>query len=216
MVLFRKYPGFKRFHDFIYRMIGGLFQVSNRTDFKDARTILTIDTVYDDGFYSINVKLQQPYRYFRYIGPKGGWCNIAEMEVYGTNGKEIMGKVIGTDGSSESTDGTKDKAYDKNIVSFFDANIPDNAWVGLDLGGRKPISKIRYMPRNDGNIIEPGDYYELVYWDNGWKTAGEQSATSDSLVFKNVPSGALYLLHNKTKGIEERIFTYENGKQVWW
>jgi len=27
----------------------------------------------------------------------------------------------------------------------------------------------------------------------------------------------LYIyLHNKTKGIEERIFTYENGKQVWW
>jgi len=32
----------------------------------------------------------------------------------------------------------------------------------------------------------------------------------------NVPSEALYLLHNKTKGTDERIFTYEKGEQVWW
>ena len=31
-----------------------------------------------------------------------------------------------------------------------------------------------------------------------------------------VPDNALLLLHNTTKGKEERIFTYENKKQVWW
>ena len=36
------------------------------------------------------------------------------------------------------------------------------------------------------------------------------------LHFDNVPDNALLLLHNTTKGKEERIFTYENKKQVWW
>jgi len=36
------------------------------------------------------------------------------------------------------------------------------------------------------------------------------------LTLKNMPSGGLYLLHDKTKGWEERIFTYEDGEQVWW
>ena len=38
----------------------------------------------------------------------------------------------------------------------------------------------------------------------------------EELVYDNVPAGALLILHNHTKGKEERIFTYENGRQVWW
>jgi len=36
------------------------------------------------------------------------------------------------------------------------------------------------------------------------------------LQYDNVPENSLLLLRNHTKGREERIFTYENGKQVWW
>ena len=36
------------------------------------------------------------------------------------------------------------------------------------------------------------------------------------LEYDNVPDNALLLLRNLTKGKEERIFTYEDGKQVWW
>lgn len=37
-----------------------------------------------------------------------------------------------------------------------------------------------------------------------------------NIFFKDVPKGALYLLRDLTKGKDERIFTYENGVQVWW
>ena len=43
------------------------------------------------------------------------------------------------------------------------------------------------------------------------KTAGH-----DTLVYVEVPKNALLWLHNHTQGKEERIFTYENGKQIWW
>lgn len=67
------------------------------------------------------------------------------------------------------------------------------------------------------NFIVPGNQYRLEYWDNSsWKFFGEQIATDFSLNFSNVPTGRLYILHNLTNGVEERIFTYEDGKQVWW
>ena len=66
------------------------------------------------------------------------------------------------------------------------------------------------------NMIKQGDEYELFYYDMAWKSLGKKIATTDSLVFENVPSNALLWLRNHTGGMEERPFTYENGKQVWW
>ena len=68
----------------------------------------------------------------------------------------------------------------------------------------------------DSNNVCPGDTYELFYWDDEWKGLGRQVAESDSLVYESVPCSALLWLHNYTRGKEERIFTYENGKQIWW
>lgn len=59
--------------------------------------------------------------------------------------------------------------------------------------------------------------YELFYCDKGdWHSLGIMTAESGELVYENVPGNALYLLKNRTKGKEERIFTYENDRQVWW
>ena len=68
----------------------------------------------------------------------------------------------------------------------------------------------------DSNNIRVGDMYELRYWQEGWQSLGRMSAESDTLVYRDVPAGALLWLHNHSGGREERIFTYENGKQVWW
>jgi hypothetical protein len=46
----------------------------------------------------------------------------------------------------------------------------------------------------------------------GKKTAIED----DMIVFEDVPKDALYWLRNHSKGTEERPFTYENGKQIFW
>jgi len=72
------------------------------------------------------------------------------------------------------------------------------------------------MPRNDMNAIQPGDEYELLYWNGGWKSLGRKIADSTTLQYDNVPYNALFWLKNHSSGREERIFTYENGKQVWW
>ena len=40
-------------------------------------------------------------------------------------------------------------------------------------------------------------------------------ATTDSLVYRNIPKDVLLLLRNHTRGVDERIFVYENDTQAW-
>ena len=86
-------------------------------------------------------------------------------------------------------------------------------------GFGKPIGieRILFTGRGDGNTIDIGDTYELFYWNNGkWCSLGKQKAQNIRLVYKDVPTSGLYYLKNLTKGKDERIFTYKNGKQIWW
>ena len=69
---------------------------------------------------------------------------------------------------------------------------------------------------HDSNEVIPGDDYELFYWNDEWCSLGRKTAGHDTLVYVEVPKNALLWLHNHTQGKEERIFTYENGKQIWW
>jgi hypothetical protein len=45
---------------------------------------------------------------------------------------------------------------------------------------------------------------------------GKQTATDIELSFTGVPDNALLWLRCLTRGIEERIFTYKDGEQIWW
>jgi len=215
LVLYRKYP-------YIYygspndKMIGGRFQGANNPDFVNALDLYTYNSMTNASFCDLKIENNKTFKYLRYIGADGKNCNINELMFYDENGKEITGSVIGTAGSCKDNGSTKEKVFDKNILTGFDAPMPNGGWVGLKLQKAARVSKIRFMPRTDGNVIEQGDSYELVYWDNGWKSLGEKKALTDSLVYNNVPGKALFLLHDRTKGADERIFTYERGKQVWW
>lgn len=147
----------------------------------------------------------------RYTGPKDGYADVAEIEFYGEKGK-LSGKVIG-----KSKWNIKKDAFDGNIDSFFaTAEAGSDEWLGLELNDASRICKIRFLPRNDNNIVKKGDRHELLYWDNQWISFGIKRAEDNSLTFDQVPSHALFWLKNLDYGQEERIFTYESGQQVWW
>jgi hypothetical protein len=218
MKLTRKYPvltvGWR-----LERMVGGRFQGANQSNFKDSVNLHVIDTLPEVFYQSKSITIDKAFRYLRYLAPKDSHGNIAELEFYGENDSihPLKGKIIGDDRYMDKDHG-KEKAMDGDISTFFDAYWKDNAWVGIDLGTKQKVKKIRFIPVNDDNNIAPGSDYELFYFEEnkGWVSAGRQTAKTFELVFDNVPLGALYLLHNYTAGREERIFTYENGKQVWW
>ena len=215
MTLYRKYPFFAQFDSFKNRMDLGEFQGSNSMDFSSVST-LYVHKGFTNGC-SYNQKLnpsKEKYKYLRYIGPKGSYCNINEISFFNSKGKKLTGRIIGTEGTEKHT---KETVFDGDVLTGFNGTGPDGNWVGLELSEPSDVASITYMPRNDGNCVEVGDIYQLLVYDKGrWNTLAWIRAKDTRLVLKNIPSGGLYLLRDRTKGKEERIFTYENNKQVWW
>ncbi len=215
MKLLRKYPFMGAQDYFNSRMDGGLFLGSNNKDFSDSTILHKHKGITNGNWYNIPVTCNKEFKYLRYIGERGSFCNINELEFYDSEGKKIEGTIIGTDGEPWAR---KENVFDGNILTGFSAKSPDGNWVGLELKKAMRISKIRYIGRNDGNCIETGDEYELCYWNSKgfWDDLGKKKATDNVLLFHKIPTNGLYILKDLTKGKEERIFTYEGGKQIWW
>ena len=197
---------------------GGRFEGSDSPDFRKADTLYTI-TGYP--FYMNDVKLPKPrhFRYLRYVAPHTDIPeadNIAEVQfVDADSGSPLKGKPMGTPGTE---DHGIEKAFDGDPGTYYENADQKGAWIGIDLGAenRARAGHIKFCPRNDTNCILPGEEYELFYWDGDWVSLGVRKATGDSLVYKNVPKNALLWLRDLNGGIEERIFSYDNGIQRWW
>jgi hypothetical protein len=216
----RKYPG-HRMLPYYDRMINGRFQGANKPDFSDWEDLHVIKQRPTGIFNTVEIENEKKFRYVRYTATVETYTNIAEMALFTNKDgaySKLSGQIIGTEGSTDNMDyWKKEVVFDGDPLTFF--SIPDSgAWVGLDLGTAERIDRIRYSPRNDDNGIRPGDLYELFYWDAGtWRSLGEKTGDEQmELMYEECPAGALFLLRNHTRGKEERIFTYENGKQIWW
>lgn len=216
VTLTRKYRIFFWWEQFRVRAIGGRFQGANKPDFSDAVTLHTVPDAVAMQYYDIELP-PQTFRYLRYFSADSGYNNMAEIRFF-SGGVELKGRIIGTEGSlGNRPERTREAVFDGDPLTFYDAAEASGSWVGLKLNVPRTVTGLRYLIRNDDNAIRPGDRYELVYWDNGqWVSLGEQTADREQLRYEDAPSGALFLLHNHTRGKEERPFTYENGQQVWW
>ena len=69
-----------------YRMVGGQFQGANVADFSSGvMTLFTVGNAPPDGTMTVQaVANTNSFRYLRYIGPPGGYCNVAEVEFWGS------------------------------------------------------------------------------------------------------------------------------------
>lgn len=198
------------------RMVGGVFEVSINPNFSKTDTLFVISKSPDRKFTSVCVKdsIVDTYRFVRYKGPDGGYCNVSEISYYDSRGNLIQPKsIIGTPSNSSTLDYLK--VHDGSTLTSFDYSKPYGGWSGIEIEEGTTISRIIYTPRNRDNYINENDQYELMYFDGTWKTLGKKIAQSDTLIYDNVPRGALLLLRNHSKGIQERVFTYEQNKQVW-
>jgi hypothetical protein len=214
MIFCRKYP----YPSYVGNMKDGKFQASNYADFRYPTDLYNIPK--NDSsltWQEISFNLDKAFRYYRYLGRKGGNGSIAELEFY-FNSNKVHGRLISGNKQAFAPVYPLENVIDGDILTFFKSVEAGRAWIGIDCGKQVKVNKIKYIPRNDDNNIIKDQTYELVYWEKGqWISAGVQVAMEDNrLIYRNIPSNALYLLHNLTKGKEERIFTYENGKQVWW
>lgn len=216
LTLLRKFPLLPDAYVANLRKLGSKIQAANKSDFSDSLTFHTFSDMEND--IQINPE-QKTFRFWRALSAPGGHSNVAELVFYESDRKfPSTGKIIGTPGSFRDGEGyKKEAAFDGDLLSFFDAPVHTGSWVGMDFGTPVPVTRVVCFMRGDGNDIEIGDEYELNYWtESGWVALGSKVADDISVEFDNCPTEALFLLRNKTKGVEERIFTYEDGRQVWW
>ena len=220
MQLSRKYPVMEYVYEYIPRLTDGEFQAS---DFLDFSTYQVVHKIKEGCAKGVEFKVPDsiaPHRYWRYISNRyASFCSMSEVSFYlGKDTLRAKGKVIGTEGSwgNDSTH-TREKAFDGDILTSFDAPRGEGCWVGLDFGKPVKFDHIIYYGRGDGNSVEIGDLYGLYYWEGeGWKCIGKRKAFHPYVVFHGAPTDGLFLLRDLTKGCDERIFTYKDGKQNWW
>ncbi len=218
VTLTRKYNLSQVVQKELTKAIGGVFQGANNADFSDAVNLYTIQTVPVANVQSVQIQHTKKFRYVRFLNPSH-LCRINELYLYGNlaghKSSILKGKLIH---SIRMETGKPQGIDDGDVLTGFTSQDEKGGWIGYDLGvgNETQITQIDFSPPADGNGIKPKDEYELLYWDQGWQSLGIQIATQTHLTFQNVPRNALFLLHNRTGGTEERIFTYVNGQQVWW
>lgn len=211
--LTRKYPLNHRIANFAKFMLGGMFEGANQKNFSDADTIYYISTIPKSQMQYVQIESDKSYRYIRYKRPNGTF-SIAEIAAKNAKGESIPFKPILCEALMQEK--MAGYMYDGDPLSYYQMGSGINLWVGMDFGHAIKINELGFAPRNDDNAINSTDVYELFYWQNGWKSLGLTKSLTDTLVYENVPTGALLWLHNLTRGREERPFTYEQSKQIWW
>ncbi len=210
--LTRKYPRSERIIRYADYMVGGIIEGANRKDFSDAVCLYMAMETPHSRMQTVSPWENGNFRYLRFRKPSGTF-SIAELHAAGIDGQPIASVPLVPDYlSCENTD----NVFDGKPLTYYEVPKSMNFWIGCDFGKPVRIAEIAFCPRNDDNEVSPGDRYELLYWDNGWKSLGTKTATGYWIEYENVPKGALLWLRDRTKGKEERPFTYENGKQIWW
>lgn len=201
---------------FINRMVNGVFEGTNNSDFSNADTLFVIREKPVRLLNMCSINVDKSYRYLRYVGPTNGYCDISEITFYSSDEATVLsGTIIGP---QEGALGTHSyyNVFDGNPYTSYHYDAPNGGWVGLDLGEPKRVGKIVFTPRNRDNFIRKNDVYELFFLhESKWKSAGICKAESDSIVYE-VPKNALLELKNHSRGVDERIFEYKDGKQIFY
>lgn len=218
VALYTKFPYRSYISWYASYMLTARFMLANKPDLSDTVTVHTITQI---PFYyqEVPVYNNNKYRYLLYRFDSIGIPHVAEIEFWGIrNGREVKltGNKIGNPGKYGFS---ITEAMDSNAITYFNGGHDDPRYIGIDLGENNgtQITKITFRPRSDGNAVEAGQGYELFYWKNDWVSLGKKTAdTSRRLLYNNVPAGSLLWLKDLNNGTENRIFTYENGKQLFW
>ena len=191
---------------FSEKLQGAVIQGANNRSFSDAIDLCKINKIFDhlDGDSIAN---SSSFKYYRFIPADTSSIHIAELQLL-KNKNILHGKPFGMENATEF-----ENAFDDNIRTNFNGN--NGEWIGIEF--EKPVRPDFYkvLPRNNFNVIEPGDRYELFVLDTIHTSLGIKVATTNYLEYNNIPDGAILYLLNQSRGEEFDFFFVRNEKQVW-
>ena len=199
------------------KMRNGAFEGSDEPSFSDPDTLFLVqrkpDRLLTEG--TVYRQSRRKYRFVRFRGDYRSNSGVAEIRLLDPEGRMINHKrVLGTPNIEPKHEYFN--AFDGDPSTSFTYHLLSGGWTGVELECPSEVGSIVYTPRNRVNYIYAGDVYELMYYDEGWKSLGIKTAEADSIIFNDVPDGNLLYLKNHSGGVMEMAFTYEDGKQVFY
>ena len=204
---------------------GAKLQAANSADFSDSVTLHTIQKFESGLPKKIKLLTTKKYKYYRFIGSSTGTTHLATCNLYDQDDKKIDAIAEATVEFWPSTKriSIESKALESNLTAKVTDDDPltyidpaKGLVINYKLNYPQRVHYFLIQPQNDDNYIRLKDTYELLYWNKGWLSLGQQVAKQDSLLYKKVPRNALYWLRNLTRGKEEQVFLIsEKGIQVW-
>ena len=130
-------------------VMGGKISGSNVSEREGFESIAEIKDAPTPGqwneFSFPNTKL---YRWIRYEAPDGSHGRVAELEFY-TGNKLVAGRTFGSFGWEGKGNNNWPRAFDKKTDTFFDSDIADGQYLGIDLGEVATAQMPRFEPRVD-------------------------------------------------------------------
>ena len=121
---------------FAARMVGGQFQGANVANFSSGVvTLFTISATPQDGVMTVQtIANTTPFRYLRYLGPANGFCNVAEVEFWGTSNTAptlaaIPNQTIGVGMMLSLTNAATDANAPSQTLAYSLPTAPTNAAI---------------------------------------------------------------------------------------
>jgi hypothetical protein len=230
LVLTRKYPRKPNMVKLAESMVGTVFAAAGKIDFSDAKVLHTVTQAPNPYFQEVRIRRPKAYRYYRLSAPEEHpQSNISMVEFITDKKYGYQNVCTPTPVSILSPQDVKILEEEVHKVRLLDAPIeqlkkrassdgnmqtaPTFRNINLRLKEPQVVTAIRYAPKNADNGVTPGDFYELMRWDNGWKSCGVQKAKYSYVEYAVPGSSRLYWLKNLTRGQEEQPFVVRNGRQ---
>ena len=206
------------------RMVGGVFQGSNTADFSSGVTTLyTINAAPQEGILT-SVSLSDPsgYRYVRYIGPAGGYCNVADIQFAGIPTIGGTYKVVNRN-SGQILDVTAQGTTNGAQIDQWPYNGSNNQrWSITSLGaGRYTVIGVQSGRSLDISGGSGADGAKVQIWDYaGYANQQFSFVPTDSGYFRIVPDHSNKAIEvyrgSITKGSLVDQWTWNGGAHQQW
>lgn len=208
--LTRKYP--VRFHlkDRMASVIGIRIQ-SGPTSHGPWTDLHVMEEAPAHSFFRIPLPAPLKRRYVRLYKPEGNGSNIGELiaSVDSLGLERLPLAIVG----DKATRNKYREAVDGDILTPMRL-LPGEEDFIVRIESNGDVENLFLVPHNDDNFVLPAQTYELFYFDGaGWASLGRKVSTGFSIEFR-APDNAVLLLRNLTKGKEEQVFVYRDGRQL--
>ena len=224
--LLRKFPHKPHLVKYRENLKGAMVLASNR-EHGAYDTLFVIPDAPQPCWQRYTFANRRSYRYYKIVTADGRPIEIAEYEwlcdaqdargrepsqlpIFDAGAEIDSGKYRKIEGAALESGPLFRYSVDGNLDTYV-----ESPWVGMRFETPVNITGLQIYPRNARNGIEPGNTYQLFFYDcSKWVEHSTVVATANFIDVHGVPSGTVYLLRNLSSGKEELPFFYIEGKQV--